>query len=282
MAKMTTFLGAALAVALMAAPVLAEDAPNRDTVVAEVNGTPITLGHMIAMRETLPPQYQALEDQVLFDGILDQLIQQAALEQSVAGKLTARDTLALENERRGFMAGVALREVVKAAVTEPALQAAYDLRYKSAEPKTEYHAAHILVETEADAQQIKALLDKGGEFAKLAMENSSDGSASNGGDLGWFGQGMMVKPFEEAVMAMKPGTISAPIKTDFGWHLIKLIETRIAEAPPLDEVRAELAAELEQKAVADHVQAATRAADVKRPGEGLDPALLKDATLLDK
>ena len=116
MAKLTTFLGAALAVTLAASPIRAEDAPTRDTVVAEVNGTAITLGHMIAMRETLPAQYQALEDKVLFDGILEQLIQQAALEQSIADKLTVRDKLSLENERRGFLSGVALRDVVKAAV----------------------------------------------------------------------------------------------------------------------------------------------------------------------
>lgn len=282
MAKLTTFLGAALAVTLAASPIRAEDAPTRDTVVAEVNGTAITLGHMIAMRETLPAQYQALEDKVLFDGILEQLIQQAALEQSIADKLTARDKLSLENERRGFLSGVALRDVVKAAVTDEALQAAYDARFKDAEPKTEYHAAHILVDSEEKAADLKKQLDEGADFAKLAAENSSDGTAANGGDLGWFSTGMMVKPFEDAVVAMAPGAIAGPVKTDFGWHLIKLSETRIAEAPSLDEIRAELAAEIEQKAVSKHVQAVSKSAEVKRPGEGLDPALIKDATLLDK
>ena len=282
MAKLTTFLGAALAVTLAASPIRAEDTPTRDTVVAEVNGTAITLGHMIAMRETLPAQYQALEDKVLFDGILEQLIQQAALEQSIADKLTARDKLSLENERRGFLSGVALRDVVKAAVTDEALQAAYDARFKDAEPKTEYHAAHILVDSEEKAADLKKQLDEGADFAKLAAENSSDGTAANGGDLGWFSTGMMVKPFEDAVVAMAPGAIAGPVKTDFGWHLIKLSETRIAEAPSLDEIRAELAAEIEQKAVSEHVQAVSKSAEVKRPGEGLDPSLIKDATLLDK
>lgn len=282
MAKMTYILGAALAVTLAAGPIRAEDAPTRDTVVAEVNGAAITLGHMIAMRETLPAQYQALEDKVLFDGILEQLIQQAALEQTVADKLSIRDTLSLENERRGFLSGVALRDVVKAAVTDEALQAAYDARFKDAEPKTEYHASHILVDSEEKAADLKKQLDGGADFAKLAAENSSDGSAANGGDLGWFSTGMMVKPFEEAVVAMEPGTIAGPVKTDFGWHLIKLTETRVAESPSLDEIRAELAAEIEQKAVSDHVQAVSKGAKVVRPGEGLDPALIKDATLLDK
>jgi peptidyl-prolyl cis-trans isomerase C len=130
---------------------------------------------------------------------------------------------------------------------------------------------------------LKTQIDGGADFAELAKANSSDtGSAVNGGDLGWFGLGMMVKPFEDAVTAMQPGAVSDPIQTDFGWHLIKLNETRIAAQPTLDELRPELAAETEQKAVEAHITGLTDKADVTRPGEGLDPTLLRDATLLDK
>ncbi len=284
MAKFAAFwprlaLGAACVFGLVA-PAAAQDV-SADTVVATVNGTAITLGHMIVLRETLPDQYQALPDDVLFKGILEQLIQQAALEQSLAGKTTKRDALALENSRRGYLSGVALEGVVAAAVTDTALQAAYDAKYAGAGGQTEYHAAHILVDTQEKAAALKAEIDGGADFAELARANSTDGAAESGGDLGWFGPGMMVKPFEDAVLAMKPGEVAGPVQTQFGWHLIKLAETRIASAPPLDQVRDELATEIEKTAVAAAIDALTAAATVTRPGEGIDPAALKDQSLLD-
>lgn len=147
MAKAMRFLGGAVLALGLAFPALAEDAPTADTVIATVNGTAITLGHMIAARETLPEQYKTLPPDVLFKGILEQLIQQTVLQQSVEGQLTKGQTLQLENENRGFVSGVALQQVVTGAVTDEALQAAYDARFKDAVPQTEYNAAHILVET---------------------------------------------------------------------------------------------------------------------------------------
>ena len=284
MAKMTTILPA---LALGAAGFLAALAPahaegeTAATVVATVNGTEITLGEMIVLRERLPAEYQALPDDVLFQGILDQLIQQTALAATVQDSLSKRDEIALMNERRGYMTGVALQRVVESAVTDAALQAAYDEMFKDFQGQTEYRAAHILVDSEEKAASLKAEIDGGADFADLARTHSSDGAAANGGDLGWFGPGMMVKPFEEAVVAMTPGSVAGPIQTQFGWHLIKLHETRLSQAPALDDVRADLAAEIEQKAVQAHVESVTAAAAVTRQAEGIDPALLKDQTLLN-
>ncbi|MES2968368.1 MAG: peptidylprolyl isomerase [Pseudomonadota bacterium] len=285
MAKHAGFwAGLALSV-MVSAPVAAQDdaAATADTVVATVNGTEITLGQLIVLRERLPAQYQSLPDDMLFKGLVDQAIQQAALEQSVGETLSMRDEIAIATDRRSYLAGKALQSVVEAAVTDDALQAAYDARFKDAAPTTEFSAAHILVDSEDKAKELMTQIDGGADFAELAKANSSDtGSAVNGGDLGWFGLGMMVKPFEDAVTAMQPGAVSDPIQTDFGWHLIKLNETRIAAQPTLDELRPELAAEIEQKAVEAHITGLTDNAEVTRPGEGLDPALLRDATLLDK
>lgn len=279
MTKMTGYLLGVAISGLMIAPALAQDV---STVVATVNGTEITLGHMIVLREQLPPQYQSLPDDVLFKGILDQLIQQTALEQSV-GELSAKDRLALDNDRRGYLSGVALQKVVAGAVTDEALQAAYDAKFKDAAPQMEYNAAHILVDSEEKANDLKAQIEGGADFAELAKANSTDtGSGANGGDLGWFGLGMMVKPFEEAVIAAEPGKVVGPVQSQFGYHLILVKETRVAAAPSLDDLRDELASEIEQKAVQDHIQALTEKAEVTRPGEGLDPAFLRDATLLDK
>jgi peptidyl-prolyl cis-trans isomerase C len=288
MAKaMRFFAGAALAAGLalpvLTTPVWAEDAPTADTVVATVNGTAITLGHMIVAREALPDQYKALPPDVLFKGILDQLVQQTALEQSMDGKLTRRDTLHLENEERGYVSARALEAVVRGAVTDAALQAAYDARFKDAAPQTEYNAAHILVADEAKAKELLAELEAGADFAELAKTNSTDtGSGAAGGDLGWFGLGMMVKPFEEAVVAAEVGKVAGPVQSDFGFHLILVKETRVAAQPTLDDIRDELATEIEQQAIEAHVTEVTAAAAVETPGEGIDPALLGDLSLLDK
>lgn len=281
MMKWTGLLASCAVLGALSAPVMAQDT-TADTIVATVNGTDITLGHMIALREGLPQQYQALPDDVLFNGILDQLIQQTALEQSVTD-ITKRDQLALENDRRGYISGVALQEVVANAITDESLQAAYDAKFANAEPATEYNAAHILVETEEKANELKAQLDGGADFAELARANSTDvGSGANGGDLGWFGIGMMVKPFEDAVIGAEVGQVTGPVQSDFGFHLILVKETRMAAAPTLDETRDELAAEIERATVEAHIKALTDAAEITRPGEGLDPTLLRDATLLDK
>ncbi len=280
MAKMTTFLGAAALSLALAAPLRAE--VTAETVVATVNGTEITLGQMIATRASLPAQYQQLPDDVLFNGILDQLVQQTALAQDTEPKLTKRQKIQLANDQRSAISAFALEAIVKDAVTDAALQAAYDERFKTFTPGTEYRAAHILVDSEEKAAEIKKQIEGGVLFADAAKTHGTDGTAASGGDLGWFGAGMMVKPFEEAVMSMKPGELKGPVKTDFGWHLIQLTETREAGKPSLDDVRDELASELEQKAVAARIEALTAAAKVEKPDAGIDPAILKDETLLDK
>lgn len=272
-------LGVALSVA-WALPGHAEG-DSAQTVVATVNGSDITLGQVVALRETLPQEYQSLADDVLFKGILEQLIQQTALSQSQEDKLTARDEVMISNQRRTYISGAALQAVVAEAVTDATIQAAYDAKYKGSAPLIEYHASHILVATEEQAKDLKVQLDGGADFAELAKANSTDGSAAGGGDLGWFGPGMMVKPFEDAVIALQPGQVSAPVQTQFGWHLILLAETRNAAAPPLADVSADLSAELQRQAIEAHVTAITEAATVTRV-EGIDPTVVRSQTLFDE
>jgi peptidyl-prolyl cis-trans isomerase C len=269
----------ALALAL-AAPAWAEG-ETAETVVATVNEVQITLGQMIALRETLPEQYQSLPEDVLFKGILDQLVQQEVLRQSVTD-LSPRDTATIENDLRGYVSGVAIQTIVQTAVTDEALQAAYDARFKDAVPQTEYNAAHILVATQEEAEKLKADLAAGGDFAELAKANSTDtGSGAAGGDLGWFGLGAMVKPFEDAVIAAKVGEVAGPVQSDFGWHLILVKETRVAANPTLDQIRDELAAEIENAAIEAKLAELQAAATISREGEGIDPAILKNAALID-
>jgi peptidyl-prolyl cis-trans isomerase C len=281
---MTKHMGIVAALLLaVASTAFAQDAapPTAETVVATVNGTQITLGHMVAVRETLPEQYQSLPDDVLFNGILDQLVQQTALQQSL-GTPSLRDTLIVENTARQHLSGVALQAVVTTAVTDDAIKAAFDARFKDAVVQTEYNAAHILVDTEEKALALKAEIEAGADFAEVAKANSTDGAAANGGDLGWFGVGMMVKPFEDAVLAAEVGKVTGPVKTDFGYHLLIVKETRVAAQPTIDDLRDELAAEVEQAAIAAHLATLTEGTGVTKTADGIDPAILRDGTLLDQ
>ena len=280
MTKRSGFWSVLALTAVLAGPALAEG-ETADTVVATVNGVKITLGQMIALRETLPEQYTSLPEDVLFKGIYDQLIQQEVLAQSVK-ELGPRALASIENDKRGYVSGLAIEGIVKAAVTDEALQAAYDAKFQDAAPQTEYNAAHILVATEEEANKLKADLAAGADFAELAKANSTDtGSGANGGDLGWFGKGMMVKPFEDAVVGAKVGEVTGPVKTDFGYHLILVKETRVADKPTLDQLRDELAKEVEDTAIKAKIDELTAGATVTRDGEALDPAILKNSALID-
>jgi peptidyl-prolyl cis-trans isomerase C len=280
MTKRSGFWSALALVAALGSMARAEG-ETADTVIATVNGVKITLGHMIALRETLPPEYQSLPDDVLFKGIYEQLIQQEVLAQSVKA-LGPRDLATIDNDKRGLVSGIAIEDIVAAAVTDTALQAAYDARFKDAAPQTEYNAAHILVATKEEADKLKADLAAGADFAELAKASSTDtGSGANGGDLGWFGLGAMVKPFEEAVVAAKVGEVTGPVQSDFGFHLILVKETRIADNPTLDQMRDELAAEVENTAINAKIEELTKTATITREGEALDPTLLKNTALID-
>lgn len=279
MSKSPRFLLAATLSLGLALPALAEE-PAADTVVATVGGEEITLGHMIMMAAQLPKEYQQLPDDVLYDAVLDQLIRQTAVAQTIEGKLSTEAQLALENERRSFVAGEALTNVAEAAATDEALQAAYDERFANAEPEQEYNASHILVETEEKATEIKTKLDGGADFAEMAKEHSTGPTGPKGGALGWFSKGMMVKPFEEAVIALEVGQVSEPVQSDFGWHVITLNDQREQPTPTLDEVRGELTSQIQQDAITAALDEITSAATVTRSEEKIDPAELRNMELL--
>jgi peptidyl-prolyl cis-trans isomerase C len=274
---------AAAAVGLgLAAPAAAEG-PDAGTVVARVNDTEITLGHMIAVRARLPEQFQNVADDVLFEGILDQLVEQTALADSAGDDLDLHSRILIENVTREISANSLLSRVAATAVTESAIEAAYAERYLEADPELEYNAAHILVESEEEAIALRSELEEGTDFAELAREHSLDpGSGPSGGDLGWFGAGRMVPDFEQAVMALEPGGLSEPLQTQFGWHLILLVDTRLVETPELAAVRDQIGRELQQDVVRQHIAEVREAAAVELSAEGIDPALLRDQTLLEE
>lgn len=273
---------ALIAVLALGTPGLAQDAPSADTVMATVGETEITFGHMLALRAGLPQQYDQLPADVLFKGVLDQLIQQTLLMQADGAEMSLAGRLRLENESRAIMAAEHAEEAIGAALNDEALQAAYDARYADAAPETEYKAAHILVETEEEARKLVSELEGGANFAALAQEHSIGPSGPSGGDLGWFGAGVMVQEFFDAVTALEAGAISAPVQTQFGWHVIMLNETRTKERPSLDEVRDELADEIRRKAFEDLIAELTAAAEITRADTGaMDPAVINRTDLLE-
>ena len=281
MRKGLTFLsGLALATALTL-PLQATAAPHADTIVATVNGEEITIGHMIIARATLPQQYQQLPDDVLFDAILDQLIQQTALKQQLNGEVPKYVELSLENESRSLLAADVIEKVMENAATEEEVRAAYEEQYSDGNGGDEFNASHILVESEEDAEEIRAELEEGADFATTARERSTGPSGPNGGELGWFTKGRMVPEFEEAVIALSAGEISAPVQTQFGWHVIKLNERRKSAAPEFAEIRDQLAAQIREEAVEESVRTLTTEAEIERPEiEDLAPAILKDLDLV--
>lgn len=282
MQKSLTFLAPFVVAASLSLPAMAQEEVKADTVVATVNGTEITVGHMIIARATLPEQYQQLPPEVLFKGILDQLVQQTALEQSFEGDVPARVALSLENERRQLIAGEVIEKAMAADISAEDLAAAYEEEYGSAEPTEEFNASHILVETEEDALAVKAEIDGGADFAETAKEKSTGPSGPSGGSLGWFGPGMMVPAFETAVQDLEVGAVSMPIETQFGWHIIKLEDKRLKDAPALESVKEELELQLRQVKAQEKITEMTDAADVDRSAaDAIDPSVLTNLGLLE-
>lgn len=279
MLKHVAFWGAtALSLGLTGAA-MAQDA---DTVVATIGDTEITLGEMIIIRAQLPQQYAQFPDDVLFDGILDQIIQQQLLADDVTD-VPGRVTYALSNERRSLLAGEAVTALAETAVTEEALIAAYAARTDGAGPQQEWNASHLLVETEEEALAAKARVDGGEDFANVARDVSTGPTGPNGGNLGWFSAGMMVPAFEEAVANMAPGDVSDPVLTQFGWHIVTLNESRTLELPGLEEIRSELANEVREAAVTNRIEELRAAADITMPEDGaFDPAILLNLDLLEQ
>jgi len=198
---------------------------------------------------------------------LDELIgmyagaQQADKENLGAGEPKAR----IELVDKSSMAELLFKNYTEGKVpTEEELKAEYDARIAEA-PKEEYHARHILVDDEAKAKDLIAQLDKGADFAKLAKDNSKDGSSAEGGDLGWFNPNQMVKPFSEALQKLEIGKYTeAPVKSEFGWHVIQLEEKRATTPPPYDAVKAQLGPLVNQKKFEEYLKGLVKQAKVEK------------------
>ena len=270
---------AGLCVCFFAPNTLAQDATNRDTVLAQVNGTEITLGHVLSITQSLPEQYDNVPAQDLLSGILDRLIQQTLLAQN-ADTNQARIRIANENNERNLRANDYLEKLTITAAGDAALQSAYQDYISAAVPEPQFRASHILLDSEEAANDVVAMLDSGQDFAQVAVEHSTGPSGPNGGDLGWFGLGQMVPEFEQGVMQLAVGQVSAPVQTQFGWHVIKLFDKR--EFPPFEELSQTLAEGLRATAVENKLAELESSSEIVRAPLDFDPELVREFSLLDQ
>lgn len=269
----------ATAIIALSSPAFTQDV-TADTVLATVGDTEITVANLIDIKRQLPQQYQTLPDDVLMQGILDQVIQQTLLMDTLSADPAWLET-AIENERRNLLATEVIDSIRATAVTPETIAAAYSAKYETGTDEQEYNASHILVETQEKALELIEQLSAGADFAELAAEHSTGPSGPNGGQLGWFGAGRMVPEFELAVVNMKVGAVSPPVATKFGWHVIKLNDARAVMPPPLDTVRGELELELQNAAVEARIAQLMADQTITRPGDDLDPSFLSTLTVED-
>jgi len=236
----------------------AEAAPvTPETVVATVGGHDITEADLSFAAEDMAQDLAQMPPDQRRPFLLRVLIDMKVM--STAARAADMDKTELFAKRLAYLEERALRrayfaEAIAGSVTEQSVREAYDAFTADFQPQEEIRASHILVETEDEAKAIKAELDGGADFAALAQEKSIDPGAANGGDLGFFGKGMMVPPFEAAAFALaEPGDVSEPVQSQFGWHIIKLAEKRQSQPPAFEQVAGQLQQQALMRAFSDKV-----------------------------
>ena len=239
--------------------------------VAVVNGTTLTEADLLAYARSQGRRGARLSRRQALRGLVDrELLYQEALQEGLD-----RDPAVaaeLRNQERNLLAGIRVDRLLRQRpVSEEELRRAYRQRYGQGKLR-EYKARHILVRDEATARKLIEELEGGADFAALAREHSVGPSARQGGDLGWFSAASMVPPFAEAVQGLAKGAYTKePVRTRFGWHVILLEDTREVDPPAFEEVAGQLRAALQSRALARHLEALRRQAEIRFPGAGEGP-----------
>jgi peptidyl-prolyl cis-trans isomerase C len=244
-------------------------AANSDPVVAIVNGKSLHRSDVVASAQTLPPQYRSQID-AYFPQLVDRLIDITLMVDE-----GHRQNLQADPEVKRIVAQyedqaireVLLRRLLKDKLTDAELKKKYDDAVKNMKPKEELRASHILVPTEGEAKAIIVQLQGGEDFAKLAKEKSKDPGASNGGDLGFFSDGDMVPEFWAAAVKLQKGEYTrAPVKTQFGWHVILLVDRRTKPTPSFEQVKDELKDQVTQEIITAYLSDLHKGAKIQKFG----------------
>ena len=245
-------------------------------VLASVGDQSVTLADAAMIYTTLPPEVEGVPAEQLMQGITEQLISETALYQRALEE-GLHESKEMQNRlaaiRRSALAEAYLTQQMEKRITDDSLREQYDEMTKDFAGAKEVNARHILVKTEDEAKALVAQLEKGEDFAKLAAEKSTGPSGPNGGSLGWFAKEAMVAPFAEAAFALEKGGISAPVQTQFGWHVIKVEDIRTQQPPPYETVAVQLR-EQASRGVAQGIIDEVRAEIDVEPAEDMPPAFL--------
>lgn len=234
------------------APAATPAQPAEDTIVARVDGQPVRMSEVMATAaEALPEQMRNIPPEALRallpPEIMRQLIERTVTDRAMVAaarregldrdaELRRRVAAYEDNELRDAL----LRREVLPRVTDEAVRARYDRDQQGRPAEEELRARHILVNSEADARAALQEIQRGASFEDVARRRSQDPAARQGGDLGFFKRGVMMADFEKAAFTLPVGGISEPIRTKFGWHVLKVEERRALAAPPLEEVKDKL------------------------------------------
>ncbi len=244
-----------------------------DAVVARVNGVDIKQSDLDFAASEVGPRLANYSPEDRRKVLLQYVIENELMAE--AGQKDALDKQPTFPARVKYHDRRALRDAffdvsIVGAVSEDTAKKIYDEKIATMKPQQEIHARHILVGTEEEAKKVKERLEKGEDFATVAKEVSKDSSAE-GGDLGFFTRGQMLKPFEDAAFALEVGQISDPVQTQFGWHIIKVEEKRDQPLPTFDQVKDAIIAQLVQQKAQEVVTGLRDAAKI----EVVDPELKK-------
>src|SRR3974390_412775 len=255
-------LAGCLAMMLFAGPVRAED-----KVLAKVNGSEIRQDAVALAEEELAPSLAqmdpATKDENVLAFLIDmKIVAKAAEDKKIADTDEFKKRLAFTRNR--LLMDSLLASEGKAATTPDAMKKVYEDASKQIAGEQEVHARHILVESEDEAKAVKAELDKGADFAELAKKKSKDPGAADGGDLGFFTKEQMVPEFSEVAFKLEPGKVSDPVKSQFGWHIIKVEEKRNRKPPEFEQVKGQIETYVTRKAQAEYVGKLREAAKIER------------------
>ncbi|KAB7619627.1 peptidylprolyl isomerase [Alkalilimnicola sp. S0819] len=246
------------------------------TVLMRVDGTPITEEMLAFHLERRTGGQSAQLDEAQRDALMRELVDMVLLANAAEAQGLDQDPMLrarVTSVRQALLAQAAVenKQQDTAAVDEAAVQAAYEEMYSDS-GALEYKARHILVEEQAEAQALIEELQQGADFAALAEEHSTGPSAAAGGDLGWFVAEQMVEPFAEALQTLEPGAFSQePVQTQFGWHVIKLEETREQPRPALEDVEPQIRQQLAQQQVQDYLTELREQANIQYEDPALAP-----------
>ena len=262
-----TLGAAALAVTLSITPggVLAAD---DDPVVATVNGTKILKSMLVTAQQLLPEQYQKIPLMQIYPALVDTVIDMK-LSAADARKKRLHETkefkVLMSRIEDQMLQRTVLQAEMDKVLTEEALKRRYDALIADEKSSTEVHARHILVKTKEEANDIIEQLQNGASFEVTAKEKSTGPSATSGGDLGFFGKGQMVPEFEKAAFSLRKGKFTdTPVKTQFGWHIIKLEDRRKSEPPSFESIKQKLQTEISQETGAEYVSGLRKEAKIER------------------